>query len=125
MQNAISTTKASAPSSGMLRSHFWRIAVFQIVIVASLAFVVVTILAMFTYAGGTGANPQNPGYSFLTNFFSDLGRTVSHSGRSLDSGDGAENHRVCVHFFDCAPGDGRAAVQLGQIARVFHFLDMV
>lgn len=79
MENAISTTKA--PSSGMLTSHFWRITVFQIVIVASLGFVVVTILAMFTYAGGTGANPQNAGYSFFTNFFSDLGRTVSHSGQ--------------------------------------------
>jgi hypothetical protein len=35
---------------------------------------------MLTYSGGTQINPNNPGYSFFQNFFSDLGTTVSYSG---------------------------------------------
>lgn len=50
-------------------------------IAGCITFVVVTLIAMFTYTGGTFENPQNPGYSFFTNFFSDLGRTVSYSDR--------------------------------------------
>lgn len=61
--------------------HFWYKTVFQIVIAAILIFVLVTVIAMFTYTGGTYDNPGNAGYSFFTNFFSDLGRTVSHSGK--------------------------------------------
>src|ERR1700682_941228 len=59
----------------------WRKTAFQIVIAACITFVVVTLLAMFTYAGGTFANSQNAGYSFFTNFFSDLGRTVSYNNQ--------------------------------------------
>ncbi len=39
------------------------------------------ILAMLFYAGGTQLEPQRDSYSFLTNFFSDTGRTVSFSGK--------------------------------------------
>jgi len=63
-----------------LHSPFFRRTTFQIVIGACLFFVVVTVIAMFTYTGGTYDAPDNAGYSFFTNFFSDLGRTVSHSG---------------------------------------------
>lgn len=65
-----------------LLSPFWRKTAFQIVIAACLFFVVVTIIAMFTYTGGTYDTPDSAGYSFFTNFFSDLGRTISHSGRA-------------------------------------------
>lgn len=78
MADSVSTATTPVPAPATV--HFWRITVFQIVIAASLAFVAVTILAMFAYTGGTNANPQNPGYSFFTNFFSDLGRTVSYNG---------------------------------------------
>jgi hypothetical protein len=37
---------------------------------------------MSTYGGGTQIDPNNPGYSFFHNFFSDLGTTVSYSGNN-------------------------------------------
>lgn len=82
MDNVISTTTTRPKSASMFASRFWRKTAFQIVIAACLTFVVVTILAMLVYAGGTGDDPQSVGYSFFTNFFSDLGRTISHSGAS-------------------------------------------
>ena len=45
-------------------------------------FVLLTMLAMFFYPGGTFSNSASPGYSFFENFFSDLGMSVSHSGQS-------------------------------------------
>ena len=45
-------------------------------------FVVLTVVAMFFYPGGTFADPATKGYSFFHNFFSDLGRTQTHSGAS-------------------------------------------
>ncbi len=35
---------------------------------------------MVFYTGGTRLDSTSPGYSFFTNFFSDLGRTVAYSG---------------------------------------------
>jgi hypothetical membrane protein len=43
-------------------------------------FVVLTLLAMVVYPGGTVADPTTKGYSFFCNFFSDLGRTVTPRG---------------------------------------------
>ncbi|MGD8625043.1 MAG: hypothetical protein PVF47_20690 [Anaerolineae bacterium] len=40
-------------------------------------FVVLTLVAMLVYPGGTVADPATKGYSFFRNFFSDLGRTVT------------------------------------------------
>jgi len=37
---------------------------------------------MLFYTGGTYSNPSSEGYSFFMNFFSDIGRTISHSGES-------------------------------------------
>ncbi len=79
MDTPISTAAPRAESVSFFASQVWRKTTFQFVIAASLIFVVTTIIAMLTYAGGTRAIPQNAGYSFFTNFFSDLGRTVSHS----------------------------------------------
>ena len=46
-----------------------------------LQYIVLTTIAMFFYAGGNLVDLSSPGYSFWTNFFSDLGRTVSLSGK--------------------------------------------
>lgn len=60
----------------------WREWSFILGIFACIQTVVLTILAMFFYAGGTVRDPTNPGYSFWGNYFSDLGRTVGFSGQS-------------------------------------------
>lgn len=62
-------------------SPFWRKRAFQIVIAACGQFVVLTIIAMLVYPGGTSADKTSAGYSFFTNFFSDLGRTIAHNGQ--------------------------------------------
>lgn len=66
----------------MTTSHFWRIRSFQLVMVAVGQFVVLTTVAMLVYPGGTGADKTTAGYSFFTNFFSDLGLTRAHNGAS-------------------------------------------
>lgn len=48
---------------------------------ASLQFVLLTALAMRSYPGGTNVDHLARGYSFLHNFFSDLGLTVAHNGQ--------------------------------------------
>ncbi|HQV69878.1 MAG TPA: hypothetical protein PLJ62_05475 [Thermoflexales bacterium] len=60
-------------------SPFWRKRAFQIVIAACAQFVVLTAIAMLVYPGGTSSDKATSGYSFFTNFFSDLGRTVAHN----------------------------------------------
>lgn len=45
----------------------------------SIQFMVLTAAAMFAYPGGTNVDHGSRGYSFLTNFFSDLGMTVAHN----------------------------------------------
>lgn len=42
--------------------------------------VILTFVAMLFYPGGTGVDPTILGNSFFSNYFSDLGGTVSHSG---------------------------------------------
>ena len=49
---------------------------------AMIIFIVLNILAMFLYPGGNINNPDQIGYSFTHNFFSDLGMTVSHSNEN-------------------------------------------
>ena len=61
---------------------FWRRGIFQLAIGASLLFVVLTTTAMFFYPGGIRTDPTTTGYSFLNNFFSDLGRTRAWSGQA-------------------------------------------
>jgi hypothetical membrane protein len=50
------------------------------VVAGSGQFVVLTLVAMLAYPGGTVTDPTTTGYSFFRNFFSDLGRTVSPLG---------------------------------------------
>ncbi len=45
------------------------------------AFVLLTIIAMFTYTGGTFEDPSARGYSFTHNFLSNLGTLTAESGR--------------------------------------------
>jgi len=45
-------------------------------------FIVLNLAAMFFYPGGNINNPNQIGYSFIHNFFSDLGMTVSHSNEN-------------------------------------------
>ena len=49
---------------------------------AMIMFVILNISAMFLYPGGNINNPDQVGYSFVNNFFSDLGMTVSHSNEN-------------------------------------------
>ncbi|MBY8984794.1 MAG: hypothetical protein KGD65_06995 [Candidatus Lokiarchaeota archaeon] len=49
-------------------------------ILGSLQFVLLTTIAMYFYKGGTYIDPTPVGYIFWQNYFSDLGRTVAHSG---------------------------------------------
>ena len=44
-------------------------------------FVVLTLLAMFTYAGGSVDDPSTAGYSFTHNFLSNLGMLTAESGQ--------------------------------------------
>ena len=45
-------------------------------------FIVLNALAMLLYPGGNINNPTQIGYSFVNNFFSDLGMTISHSNEN-------------------------------------------
>jgi hypothetical membrane protein len=44
-------------------------------------FVVLTLIAMLVYPGGSHSNLAQPGYSFSTNFFSDLGLRTARNGQ--------------------------------------------
>jgi hypothetical membrane protein len=50
--------------------------------VTSIQFLVLTTLAMLLYRGGNHLDPQYRGYSFVHNFFSDLGLTRTYLGES-------------------------------------------
>jgi len=54
--------------------------VFSLVMTGCALFVVLTAVAMWFYPGGTYADPSASRYSFSTNFFSELGLTVTRSG---------------------------------------------
>ena len=54
--------------------------VFSLVMFGCALFVVLTAVAMWFYPGGTYADQSASGYSFSTNFFSELGMTVTRSG---------------------------------------------
>ncbi|MFX1304807.1 MAG: hypothetical protein ACFE9X_15745 [Promethearchaeota archaeon] len=51
-------------------------------IIGSVQFIILTSIAMFFYTGGTYVDPTTTNYQFLYNVFSDLGRTIAHSGNS-------------------------------------------
>ncbi len=57
-----------------------RRTVFLLAMFGCVQFMVLSTAAMFFYPGGTRSDNATTGYSFWTNFFSDLGRTSAHSG---------------------------------------------
>jgi hypothetical membrane protein len=60
---------------------FWRKQIFGFVAIGCALFVLLTASAMLFYPGGTASDPATAGYSFFTNFFSDLGRTQARNGQ--------------------------------------------
>ncbi|MFX0082428.1 MAG: hypothetical protein ACFE94_11830 [Candidatus Hodarchaeota archaeon] len=51
-------------------------------IIGCIQFIIITAIAMVFYKGGTYIDPSTTRYIFWYNYFSDLGRTVAHSGSS-------------------------------------------
>ena len=62
-----------------MKSDFWIV---RMPTYGMIAFVLLNILAMLLYPGGNLNDPNQIGYYFSYNFFSDLGATVSHSNES-------------------------------------------
>lgn len=63
------------------QSTFWRQGVFRLVAICCVLFVLLTAVAMLFYPGGTATDPTTRGYSFFTNFFSELGLTQTRTGQ--------------------------------------------
>lgn len=60
----------------------WKKWAYILSMVGCAQFVFFTFFGMLFYAGGTYQDPSIESYSFFMNFFSDIGRTVAHSGES-------------------------------------------
>lgn len=60
----------------------WRKWAYIANMIGCVLFIVFTFIGMLFYTGGTYRDPTTEGYSFFMNFFSDIGRTVAHSGDS-------------------------------------------
>lgn len=58
----------------------WRPAAFRLMMIAAAQFVVLTVVAMLVYSGGTADDPTAPRYRFFENFFSELGLTRGYTG---------------------------------------------
>jgi hypothetical membrane protein len=80
----------------------WRVWALRLAIIACIQFLILTLVAMLVYAGGTAADPKAPRYQFFGNFFSDLGRTVAHNGEP--------NTFSAALFFVALSGAGLALV---------------
>jgi hypothetical protein len=50
------------------------------IIIGPIQYIILTFIAMLFYPGGTLVDEYSSGYLFFSNFFSDLGRTISLSG---------------------------------------------
>ncbi len=85
----------------------WRHRAFEMVIVACIAFVVLTGLAMWFYPGGTHHNKAAQGYSFFVNYFSDMGRTQALNGMP---------NRISSPLFSIALGAAGLALALFFVA---------
>ena len=59
----------------------WREIAYILAIIGSIQSFVLSTIAMFFYTGGTASNPSSPGYTFLENILSDLGRLYAYSGQ--------------------------------------------
>jgi hypothetical protein len=63
-----------------MKMTFWRKDIFTLVGIGCSLFVLLTIIAMFAYPGGTFTDFNTRGYSFFQNFFSELGMVRTHNG---------------------------------------------
>ena len=64
-----------------MQSPFWQKHVYRYVFIGCGLFVLLTVIAMFTYPGGTYTEEATVGYNFFRNFFSDLGRVTAPNGQ--------------------------------------------
>ena len=64
----------------MTKIQAWGDRPFVLVMWGIGVFVVLTLIGMLGYPGGTHFNPDTPHYLFFQNFFSDLGRFEAHNG---------------------------------------------
>ncbi len=60
----------------------WQEWLFLILVITAVQFIVLTLIAMLFYSGGTAVDPHTIGYSFTKNFFSDLGTITTYDGDS-------------------------------------------
>lgn len=58
----------------------WRQIVFILTMVNCIQSLIFTVVAMLFYPGGTFTDTNTTGFLFFSNLFSDLGRTIAHSG---------------------------------------------
>ncbi len=79
---------------------------FQILQYTCIQFIVLTTIAMFTYPGGTGEDPNAQGYQFFRNFFSELGLTETYLGGS--------NTISAILFF--------VALNVAGLGLIFYFI---
>lgn len=63
-----------------MKTFFWQKHVYRFVFIGCGLFVLLTIVAMFAYPGGTFTGESTIGYDFFRNFFSDLGRVTTPNG---------------------------------------------
>jgi len=64
-----------------MNSKNWKEWSYILAIVIPIQYAIFISASMFFYAGGSLNDPNSQGYSFWTNFLSDLGRTKSYSGK--------------------------------------------
>jgi hypothetical protein len=62
--------------------QIWRKGTAILAILGALLFLIFIGIAILLYAGGNSVSPSAPGYSFLLNSWSDLGRTIAWSGKN-------------------------------------------
>jgi hypothetical protein len=62
------------------QTSFWQKRAFPLVMYGCILFVVLTLVAMLFYHGGTSTDPTKSNYSFFTNFLSALGLTETYDG---------------------------------------------
>ena len=76
-----------------MNKHFW---IKQMPKYSMVIFIILNIVAMFNYPGGSINDESQLGYSFFNNFFSDLGMRYSHSNQDNLTSFLLFNFSLCV-----------------------------
>ncbi len=79
-----------------MKNEFWIV---RMPTYGMIAFILLNIISMILYPGGNLNNPDQIGYYFSYNFFSDLGATVSHSNESNLISSILFNTSLCIVAF--------------------------